>query len=1036
MSDVEMREHHIAVIGMAGRFPGARNVEQFWLNLRDGVDCVTFFTDEELIASGVAPVLLRRPNYVRARAALEDIEMFDASFFGFNPREAAMIDPQQRLFLEHAWEALEHGGYDAETFDGAIGVFGGAGVNTYYQSNLSTRPELEELVGGFQSMIANDKDFLTSRVSYKMNLRGPAVTTQTACSTSLVAIHLACQSVLNGECDMALAGGVSAGVPQKVGYLYREGGIASPDGHCRAFDAGAGGTVGGNGVGVVLLKRLVEAVADGDSIYSVIRGSAINNDGSLKVGFTAPSIEGQAQVIADAMAMANVEPETVSYIEAHGTGTSLGDPIEVAALTRAFRSGTDRKVFCALGSVKTGIGHLGAASGVAGFIKTVLSLKHQQIPPSLNFETPNPEIDFENSPFYVNTKLSAWKNGETRRRAGISSFGIGGTNAHVVLEEPPASEPSGASLRPSQLLLLSAKTETALRTLTSNLAAHLKEHPELSLADVAYTCMVGRATFSHRQALVCKDIEDAASALAALDPARLLTGYREQRAAAVVFMFSGQGTQYVNMGREYYEIEPVFREAVDACAELLVSHLGFDLRDVLVADEHLSTQAATKLEETRIAQPALFTIEYAMAQLWMSWGIKPAAMIGHSLGEYVAACLAGVMSLPDALALVAARGRLMQELPAGAMCAVPLSETELEPLDERLSIAAVNGSSLCVVSGMTEAIAALENQLAAKGVICRRLHTSHAFHSEMMRPIMGSFAEALRRVELKPPNLPYISNVTGTWVCAAEATDPAYWTRHLRETVRFADGLGHLLQDGDYVLLEVGPGSTLGALAKRHPAHSPQSVVLPSMRRPGERPGYQLLLHTLGSLWLAGVRIAGDKFFAHERRGRIALPTYPFERQRHWIEPAKNGSASNSVHAVTEDREAGSAQRIEQAALQTAAATPLEVSAGASPLHSRPHLPHPYVAPSTDLERRIAAIWEELLGIEKIGIHDGFYELGGHSLLATQLISRLKDAFPVDLPLLTIFRDVSTIAEMVEVVEEILIREIEALPEDEALSSL
>ena len=881
---------NIAIIGMAGRFPGARNIDEFWQNLRDGVESISFFTDQEVEAAGVDPALLQNPHYVKAGGVLEDVELFDASFFGFNPREAEIMDPQHRVFLECAWEALENAGYDPESYEGLIGVYAGMSMNTYLLFNLLSNRHVIASVHSDQLAIGNGRDYLPTRVSYKLNLRGPSVNIQTACSTSLVAVHLACQGLLSYECDMALAGGVSIDIPQKRGYLYLEGGIGSPDGHCRAFDAKARGTVGGNGVGIVVLKRLADALADGDTIYAVIKGSAINNDGSLKVGYTAPSVEGQAEVIATAQAIAGVDPETIRYIETHGTGTSLGDPIEIAALTQVFRASTQAKGFCAIGSVKTNIGHLDAAAGVAGLIKTVLALKHKMLPPSLNFEQPNPQIDFENSPFYVNTKLSEWEAPAdgTPRRAGVSSFGIGGTNAHVVLEEAPVIEPSGPS-RPWQLLLLSAKTASALETATTNLADHLKRHPDLNLADVAYTYQVGRHAFDHRRMVVCRDLEDAVTALETRDPQRVFTALHEGGDRPVAFMFTGQGAQYVNMGRELYQTEPTFREQVDLCAELLRPHLGFDLRDLLYPTEEDAEEAAARLKQTYITQPALFVIEYALAQLWMEWGIRPQAMIGHSIGEYVAACLAGVFSLEDALALVADRGRMMQSLPGGAMLSLPLPEDEVRSLlNEKLSLAVINAPTLCVVSGPNDAVDKLEVQLAEKGVVYRRLHTSHAFHSNMMEPILEPFTRRVAQVELHPPRIPFISNVTGTWITAEEAMDPGYWAKHLRHTVRFADGVQELLREPARVLLEVGPGRTLSTLTRHHPDCTGERVVLSSLRHPKDQQSdVAFLLNTLGKLWLAGVKVDWSGFYAHERRHRIPLPTYPFERQRYWIEPGE-----------------------------------------------------------------------------------------------------------------------------------------------------
>ena len=894
MSGSEKMAYEVAVIGMAGRFPKASTLDEFWRNLRDGVEGVSFFSDAELEAAGVDRMALADPSYVKAAADLDAVEMFDADFFGFTPREAEVMDPQQRLFLEQAWEALENAGYDSESYTGRIGVFAGVSSNSYLLDNLLPNRDALESVGQFQTMISNDRDFLATLVSYKLNLRGPSLTLQTACSTSLVAIHVATQSLLNHECDIAMAGGVSVRLPQKQGYFYQEGGILSPDGHCRAFDEQGRGTLSGSGVGVVVLKRLSEALRDRDTILAVIKGSAINNDGALKVGYTAPSVEGQAAVIEEALAMADVEPETISYVEAHGTATPLGDPVEVAALTRAFGARTERTGFCAIGSVKTNIGHLDAAAGVAGFIKTVLALVRKELPPNLHFRKANPQIDFAHSPFYVNDRLREWR--ASPRRAGVSSFGIGGANAHVVLEEAPATEPAPAA-RPWRLLVVSARTATALDAATDNLAAYLKRNPDVSIGDVAYTLQTGRRKFAHRRAVICRDAEEAAKALA--DPYRLLTAVERRRKRPVAFIFSGQGAQYAQMGRDLYEAEPVFRAEMNSCAEILRPHLNGDLRDLLYGEASTGERAGYQLEQTAVTQPALFAVEWALARLLIAYGITPQAMLGHSIGEYVAACLAGVLSLEDALMLVAARGRLMQQLPAGAMLAVALSEADLKPLLERkpLAVAAVNAPSLCVVSGPADAIGALERELGGGIAGCRRLRTSHAFHSQMMDPIRERFLGIVKRVTLNAPAIPYLSNVTGRWISAAEATSPDYWADHLRQTVRFREGVEELLTEPELVLLEVGPGQTISATINQYPTNGSNPAIV-SMMRPAnaEQGDCEFFLATLGRLWAAGVEVNCGQFYAQERPRRVPLPTYPFERQRYWIDARPDARAANESY--------------------------------------------------------------------------------------------------------------------------------------------
>jgi acyl transferase domain-containing protein/acyl carrier protein len=900
-------EDEIAIIGMAGRFPDANNIDIFWRNLQNGVESISFFTDEELVSTGVDPSLLNDHRYVKAGTVLEDIELFDASFFGFTPREAEITDPQHRIFIESVWEALENAGYNSEAYPGQIALFAGTNVSTYLFSNIYPNHDFIKLADTFQISIGNDKDHLPTQISYKLNLKGPSVNVQTTCSTSLVAVHLACQSLLNGESDIALAGGVSIEVPQQTGYLYQEGGINSPDGHCRAFDAKAQGTIFGNGLGVVVLKRLEDAVADGDCIHAVIKASAINNDGSLKVGYTAPSIDGQREVILEALALAKVEPETVNYIETHGTGTPLGDPIEIAALTQAFRASTNKKGFCAIGSVKTNTGHLNTAAGVTGLIKTVLALKHKQIPPSLHFQEPNPQIDFANSPFYVNTKLLEWKTNGTPRRAGVSSFGIGGTNAHVILQEAPVIKASSSS-RPWQLLLFSAKTNIALDTSTDKLRAHLEQHPNISLPDVAYTLKVGRRAFDYRRIVICQDLDDAVKSLNSQDPERIFSHHHQPGHCPVIFMFSGQGSQYASMGRELYETEPTFKKHVDTCADILQPHLGLDIRSLLYPSKENTQTISLQLQQTALTQPALFVTEYALAQLLMSWGVRPEAMIGHSIGEYVAATIAGVLSLEDALKIVAKRGQLMQQVPTGSMLAVRLPEKDMQLLldanelyKEFLQIGAINSRFSCVISGTSSAIAALEKQLSSQEVECRLLHTSHAFHSMMMEPILSAFSQAVKTVKLNPPKIRFISNVTGSWITKEQATNPDYWCQHLRQTVKFSDGILQLIRQFEGVFLEVGPGRTLSTLTTQHLEKNAKQQVLTSLRHVKEQQSdVNFLLKTLGRLWLSGVQIDWSEFYAYEQRHRLPLPTYPFERQRYWID-AKSLSSSISRELTTLD---------------------------------------------------------------------------------------------------------------------------------------
>ena len=890
-------ELEIAVIGMAGRFPEAESVDEFWRNLCAGVEAISSFTDEQLASFGISPAVYKNPDFVKAAPVLNSMEEFDAEFFGYSPREARLMDPQHRLFLECAWSAMETAGYAPDNCQILTGVYGGSSLSSYLLYNILPNLRDPHAEDTFQAMIGNDKDFLCTRVSYKLNLRGPSITIQTGCSTSLVAIHLACQGLLGYQCDMALAGGVSVQVPARTGYLHQSGGLTSPDGHCRAFDAKAEGTLFGSGVGVVVLKRLNDALADRDPIYAVIKGSAVNNDGNLKVGYTAPSIAGQTAVIRGAHALAEVDAESIGYVECHGTGTALGDPIEIQALTDAFANRKPAKAVCAVGSVKTNIGHLDAAAGVAGFLKAVLALQHKALPPSLHFESPNPRIEFDKSPFRVNAKFSPWETESAPRRAGVSSFGIGGTNAHVILQEAPIA----AGVQPSReykLLLLSARTKSALEQQTTNLAQHLKTKTDLDLADVAFTTQTGRSIFEHRRAITCRDREEALQALESLDPQKMFSHAQKVTSRSVIFMFPGGGAQYAGMAAGLYKAEPVFREEVDRCAELLKPEMGADLRSYLYPETD-SESASFYMRQTSVGLPALFVTEYATARLLMHWGIQPDALIGHSLGEYVAACVAGVFSLKDALSLVLARSRLLQKVPKGAMLSVPMGKEELEPLlNDRLWLAAVNGPSQSVVSGTAEAVEELSESLAQSEIEFRKIPIEVSSHSGIVAPILPPLLDFLQTIELNAPQLPFISNVSGTWIRPEEAADPEYWVRHLRSTVRFSDGLAELCKTQGRVLLEVGPGHTLSTLARAQVPPDKGTAVITSLRHPYDKKSdTEVIIGTLGKLWAAGVTPNWKSFYASEARSRVPLPTYPFERKRYWIDahnPAEGDNANGS----------------------------------------------------------------------------------------------------------------------------------------------
>ncbi|MEU2608415.1 type I polyketide synthase [Streptomyces albus] len=889
----------IAVIGMSCKLPGASDPDEYWRNLREGIESIRSHTVEELRERGVPEHLLENPRYVRASAPLEGADRFDAAFFGYSPREAEVMDPQHRLFLECSYTALEEAGYDPARYDGMVGVYAGSTMNTYLPANLLANGEVLDVVGDLQVMIGNDKEYLASRVSYKLDLQGPSTVVQTACSTSLVAIHVAVQAILAGECDMALAGGSSVRMPLGGGYLHQPGGTSSPDGHCRAFDADAGGSVVGTGVGVVVLKHLTDALADGDHIYAVIKGTAINNDGATKASFTAPSVLGQARAAAAALEAAKLTGDDIGFVEAHGTGTPLGDPIEVAALTMAFRETGQALQNCALGSAKTNIGHLDAAAGVAGFIKAVQTVRHGLIPPTLHFRKPNPQLNLESSPFYVNGELEEWE-GATPRRAAVNSIGMGGTNAHVIIEEPPAAPESDPAER-HQLLVVSARTPTALEASTARLARWLREHPGANLADVAYTLGHGRSALAHRRAVVARDTEDAVYALEAPRSQRVTTRGAEPPATRVAFLFPGQGTQYPGMARRRHAASPAFREAVDACLAHLGGDLGDELEKLLLA-RRPTEDDAERLRDTALAQPALFVVEYAAATALIDLGVTPAALLGHSVGEIVAASVAGTLALPDALRLVAARGRLMSALPGGAMLSVGLPEARAAAYTgDGVEIAAVNTAELTTLAGPVEALDAVMRRLRNDGVPVQQLHVSHAFHTAMMEDALGGLTDVLEGVRLAPPKIPWISGVTGTWITDEDATDPGYWARQARAAVRFADGCATLAEQPGTALAEVGPGAVLTGFAKAVTPDWPATAQ--TMGGPRERRDDRVvLLESLGRLWSGGIALDWPRLWKGARRLRLSLPTYPFESRRYWMAPERAaGRTEAAAPAVADD---------------------------------------------------------------------------------------------------------------------------------------
>jgi len=977
----------IAIIGMAGRFPGADSIEEFWKNLKTGKESITHYSKEELLEVGIDKSLLDDPYYIRAQSILSDIKGFDAEFFGYSPSEASIMDPQQRLFLQCAWHALEDSGYNnPKEYQGDIGIYAGVGRNRYAIDNLSSL-EIQDPVGEFQFMIGNSIDFLSTRVAYKLNLTGPAITMQTACSTSLVAVHQACTALQVGDCNIALAGGVSLQSVGKEGYLYQPDMIGSPDGKCRAFDAKAQGTIGGQGVGVVVLKPLEQAIADGDHIYAVIKGSAINNDGYNKIGFTAPSPERQTDVIRTAQEKAGITADTITYVEAHGTGTTLGDPIEIEGLTQAFRYTTDQKQFCAIGSVKTNIGHLDTASGITGLIKAVLCLYHKTLVPTLHYNNPNPKINFELTPFYVNTALKEWQTNNLPRRAGVSSFGVGGTNAHVILEEPPVNNLDSKQSKPCQLISLSAHTITALEQKAVNLVNYLQKQPDINLEKLAYTLHIGYQKFKYNRFVIASTVEEVMSALEQPNQSCIeQTGINP-----LVFMFPGQGSQYIDMGKQLYETEPNFKVNIDKCLTIISNNLSSNItvEDILGTNE--------KINQTSITQPALFIIEYALAQYLMHLGIRPDAMIGHSIGEYVAACIAGVFSLEDGLTLIIERGKLVQSLSEGKMLAVSLSQQEIAKYLEEadLDIAVINDPESCVISGSVGAINKLNEKLQHEGIGCKLLKVSHAFHSRMLEPILTQFYTIVNKIKLSKPIIPFISNLTGNWIDNTKVIRPQYWVDHLRHTVNFTQGLECLFKTQNLensMFLEVGPSQVLTSLARRHKSRK-SNVILPCMKRFNENTSDNVpLLNVLGNLWAIGIEIDWNQFYEHNKC-RIPLPHYPFNNQPYWI------SSSTSTHITQQVKQNDKINKesllINNTSVIKQIATPNE----------------------EHLQDIILSIWKDFLGFDKISIYEDFFVLGGDSLLAIRIVTKIRKIFNIELRLQDILGN-PTIAQLTTLISQ------------------
>lgn len=976
----------IAVIGMDGCVPQADNLIDLWKLLSEGREAITRWSADALRSAGVSEELLKQPNYVRSQGVLEDVDLFDALYFQELPRDAQLLDPQQRLLLEKVSTALQHAGYDSADYRPTTGLYVGVDQPHYQQKY---KDQLGNLIDETAIAFANDRDFVASRIAYKLGLQGPALTVQTACSTSLVAVHLACQALLSGECDLAVAGGATVRLPQLRGYLYKKGQMLAADGHCRPFSEEATGTVLSSGVGVVILKRLSDAMADGDTIWAVIKGSAVNQDGAEKRHYFAPSIVGQTAVIKNALDVANVSPETISYVEGHGLGTVQSDTAELTSLIQAFRSKTEKTNFCGLGSIKANVGHLGAAAGVISLIKTILALQAEQLPPQIHAGKLNEQIASGDSPFFINQEGRPWQRTNQPRRAGVSAFGIGGTNVHLIVEEAPLVVKSSEDRNPWQLLLLSAKSETALAQMRANLATFLEVENSPDLADVAYTLQVGRAAHAYRCAVMAKDKIDAVKQLRAESSLQVRTGKAGKLCPKITFIFPGGGVQAINMGRDLYENEPVYRRAIDECAELLRPYLNLDIREIIYNPQD-EPAATAQLTQISIRLPVLISTQYALAQQWIAWGIKPEAVMGYSLGEYTAGCVAGINSLAETLSIVAQGSALLQTLPKGAMLWVLLSKTEVERyLIAETFVAGINAVDLSVVSGSEAQIEQLFRQLTESKIVCGRVPMDVAMHSPIVEPILGAFHEVIKKQKQVAPQIKTMSAMLGEWLTAEKAMETSYWVALLRNPIQFATGMEKLLQEKNQLLIEVGVGNSLATLVRRQVKNEEQQVICSLHQTGAYQSARASLFAALGGVWIAGNEVRWEQWRAERKCRRVPLPSYPFERKSYWL-----GSA-------------------EELPLQTTKKLKREMVA--QPSHraegNRPdNLSTDYVAPRTEIEKEVIQLSELLLKIKPMGVYDNFFELGGNSLLATQLLARIDDKYGVRLAIEKLFKEANVAA--------------------------
>ena len=984
-------ENLIAIIGMSGRFPQAESVDELWKNLLKGKECVQQFSKEELIEEGISQSEVESDEYIGVKGIIDSSNAFDADFFGYTVKDLMIIDPQARVLLEEVWKAIEDSGNVISNYNGRVGIYAGTGMNTYLLRAIQRG--LVQKYDDFDIMLGSDKDLLATRVAYKLNLTGPSLTVQSTCSTSLVAVHLACQGLLSGDCDMAVAGGVSISYPIKQGYKYRKGMIFSKSGHCRPFEERSDGTIFSDGVGVVVLKRLEEAVDDGDDIYGVIKGTAINNDGNNKVGFTAPSPTGQAAVIRDCLTVADVSADTIQYVEAHGTATEIGDLLEIKAISQVYREYTSERNFCAIGSIKSNIGHLNTASGIAGFIKALLVLKHGVIPVMPNFEKENENLNLEDSPFYINRQnVELKRNGMAR--VAVSSFGIGGTNAHAILEEAPLSEKSVEEENEKYIFPFSAKTKSSLLMNMKKIKEWIEENKDINMGNVAMTLQTGREVFGVRRGIVSDNREDLILKLnESINEKKTVKSLKRP----IYFLITGQGSQYINMAKDLYESVEYFRDIIDKGIKMIQERYQENFLKILYPDEEYSQKAQKVINNTEYAQPLIFLVSYALGRYMISLGVQPDKIIGHSLGEYVGACLADVMSFEEGLDIIYWRGKYLQSAERGTMLAVKASKKDIEDLNLKdVYISTINAPEAIVLGGSVNMIDEAKRILVSKNIICQSLNTSHAFHTPLMETAAEKFGQYLKQYNLKEPNIDLISNTTGQLVKKGQVCNYKYWKDHIVKPVLFERGVRQLLLEEDALFIEIGSGRTLIDLAKQQSAGKNQIFMNLLPGRHYKQSHYRFFLEKLAALWEieATVKLNG---FQGKKYHKIHMPTYQFDRQQFSLleiggEQKGNIFNNNSIHYKAS---------INRDGVKT-----------------------PYIDPRNEVEELLLGLLKENIGIENIGVMDNFFELGLSSLSASQYALLIKESIDLDIEIQDII-EAGCVSVLSQTVTEELLKESE-----------